>query len=91
MGVRYQYLWRCIHCKSADHPASLCPHTRRARAGGEPTDDAHMLDDDLLPPPPKPTLGPSNRPQNPNRGKRMNNNGKGTAPGNQQNVRATLP
>ena len=62
MGVRYQYSWRCIHCKSTDHPASLCPHARRARAGGEPTDDAHMLDDNLLPPPPEPTLGPSNRP-----------------------------
>ena len=84
VGVKYQYPWRCIHCKSTDHLAGLCPLTRRVREGRETPHDTPALDDDLLPPPPEPTPGPSNCPQNPNHGKRMNAKGRNTAPGTQQ-------
>ena len=91
MGVKYQYSWRCIHCKSIDHPAGLCPLVRRMIEGREAPNNAPLLDDELLPLPLEPTPGPSNRPQNPNHGKRTNVKGRGAMPGTQQKNKRPVP
>ena len=83
VGTRYQFRFKCIHCKSIDHPSGLCPHTRAHRgrtqgpAGGD--DD----DDELLPMGPDPGPGGSKQnPHNPGPGpKGSTSKGKGKAPG----------
>ena len=84
VGVKYQYSWRCIHCKSTDHPTGLCPIVASARERTGTPNKGPNPDDNLLPTPSEPKPGPSNRPQNPNHGKRAGTKGKGIAPGTQR-------
>ena len=48
VGVKHDFGFNCIHCKSIDHPAGLCPYAKGSSnddgAGGIDDDD-----DDLLP------------------------------------------
>ena len=88
VAVKYQYPWRCFHCKLIDHPAGLCHLVRNMRDRRETTNGAPPPEDnDLLPAPPEPAPGPSSRPQNPNHGKRANVKGKGIASGSQRGNR----
>ena len=49
LGSRYEYPWKCIHCKSIDHLTSLCPLTERLRQKrGQPI-RALTENQDLLP------------------------------------------
>ena len=64
VGVRYQFRFRCNHCKTIDHPSGLCPHTR-ARRGGTDGGNRGEDDDELLPLNPKNDPGPSGSRQNP--------------------------
>jgi len=83
VGVKYQYPFRCNHCKAIDHPGGLCPHLKARKGsttkGAEESDD----DDDILPIPQEP--GPSNTrprppPPGPNQGRNADRKGKGWAP-----------
>jgi hypothetical protein len=52
VGVKYQFQFRCNHCKTIDHPSGLCPHEEaRKRTTGERNDDPNddEDDDELLP------------------------------------------
>ena len=80
IGEKYEYPFRCTHCKSTDHPGGLCPYAK-GPGGGNGLDESDN-EDDLLPRRGKPGQGPKPKPQELSRGKPVDRKGKGreTAP-----------
>lgn len=86
VGIKYQHPFRCIHCKTVDHPSGLCPYekARRERNGeqGNNHDGNDDDEDELLPMKKEPGL-PTTRPKPPTPGpsqeKRPDRKGKGKA------------
>ena len=70
MGVKYKYPWRCLHCKTIDHPSGLCSITKSAKEKKGKQKDTITEAEELLPL--EPTPGPSRQPQNPNHGRQGN-------------------
>jgi hypothetical protein len=64
VGIKYQFAFKCIHCKSIDHPGGLCHWTGVRREGPRaavppPVEDL-LLAEELLPVDPgRPQAGPS--------------------------------
>ena len=78
MGVKYKFPWRCLHCKTIDHPSGLCSITRSIKEKKGKQRETITEAEELLPL--EPTPGPSRQPQNPNHGKRGNRKAMSNAP-----------
>lgn len=75
VGVKYKYLWRCLHCKTIDHPSGLCAIAKNVKGRAKPQDKAFTAVEELLPL--GPTPGPSRQNQTLTQGKRGDIKGKG--------------
>lgn len=60
VGEKYEYKFKCFHCKSIDHPAGMCPYAMGSGNGTTPGDSD---DDDLLPIKDMPNPGPKGKSQ----------------------------
>ena len=60
VGIKYDPPFRCLHCKTIDHPSGLCPHFIRIKGNAHGRNDVGS-EDDLLPT----TADPTTRQQNP--------------------------
>ena len=75
VGVKYQHSWRCLHCKTIDHPSGLCALAIKLREKKGKRSEVPTEAEDILPLLPIPDR--SSQPRNPNHGKRNNTRGKG--------------
>ena len=69
VGVQYQHPWSCLHCKTIDHPSSLCNYNKDVKGKAGKQADTLTAEEIL---PLGPTPGPSNCPLNPNHGHQSN-------------------
>jgi hypothetical protein len=68
VGVKYQFTWKCLHCKTIDHPTGLCPLVKNLKKQKGVKIEAPSDVEDLLPL--EPTPGPSNHSHRQTRAKR---------------------
>ena len=78
VGIRYQYGWHCIHCKTIDHPAGLCPFAKILRGKTGKQESTPAAGEDLFPLEPIP--GPSRSTQELTREKHGGTRGNGKMP-----------
>ena len=77
VGVKYQFPFKCNHCKSIDHPSGLCPHKRAQRGNTGRGTDNPSQDDEILPLDPQPGPSQPTPPQGPDQGRKTSEKGKG--------------
>jgi hypothetical protein len=78
VGVKYQHPWRCLHCKTIDHPSGLCTLTKSIKGKEAKQTEPPTAIEELLPL--EPTPGPSRRPRTQTPGPPQNTKGKGREP-----------
>ncbi|KAF9783296.1 hypothetical protein BJ322DRAFT_1110179 [Thelephora terrestris] len=76
VGVQYQFPFRCLHCKTIDHPSGLCTRVKELKGKAGKREEALTAEEIL---PLGPTPGPSTRTPNPNHGKRGGSGSRTTA------------
>jgi hypothetical protein len=57
VGVKYQFTWKCLHCKTINHPTGLCPLVKNLKKQKGVKIEDPTEAEDLLPL--EPTPGPS--------------------------------
>lgn len=78
VGVKYQHAWKCIHCKTIDHPAGLCTIVANVKGKTGKQVEPPTAVEELLPL--GPTPGPSQPPKNRTPASQNGTKGKGKAP-----------
>ena len=74
VGVKYPHTWRCLHCKTIDHPSGLCTFAMKLKEKKGKRTEVPTEAEDILPL--LPVQGPSRQTQNPNHSKRNDTKGK---------------